>query len=180
MGLCWVRVFVFGDKIYVMVINVLYVALLSCPMQWHTPPVFFSMVIYILYVAFLSCPVQWHTPPVFFSMAVNILCVACLQCYGTHLLCFSAWSLISCMLLFSAVQRYGIHLLCFSACHSFPLFCHSQIADAMAYMEKENFIHRNLGARNILVGVQNRVKVAGFGMTRTKDDPDFNFRRGEC
>jgi hypothetical protein len=45
-------------------------------------------------------------------------------------------------------------------------------------MEKENFIHRNLGARNILVGTQNRVKVAGFGMTRTKDDPDFNFRRG--
>lgn len=48
----------------------------------------------------------------------------------------------------------------------------------MAYMEKENFIHRNLGARNILMGEQNRVKVAGFGMTRTKDDPDFNFRRG--
>ena len=92
----------------------------------------YVMVIYILYVTFLSCPVQWHMPPVF------------------------------------------------SACHSFPLFCHSQIADAMAYMEKENFIHRNLGARNILVGVQNRVKVAGFGMTRTKDDPDFNFRRGEC
>ena len=60
------------------------------------------------------------------------------------------------------------------------IFTFAQIADAMAYMEKENFIHRNLGARNILVGIQNRVKVAGFGMTRTKDDPDFNFRRGEC
>ncbi|PVD18616.1 hypothetical protein C0Q70_21166 [Pomacea canaliculata] len=58
------------------------------------------------------------------------------------------------------------------------IYIGAQIADAMAYMEKENFIHRNLGARNILVGEQNRVKVAGFGMTRTKDDPDFNFRRG--
>ncbi|RUS84391.1 hypothetical protein EGW08_007853 [Elysia chlorotica] len=54
----------------------------------------------------------------------------------------------------------------------------AQIADAMAYMEKEKFVHRNLGARNILVGEQNRVKVAGFGMTKAVDDPDFNFRRG--
>lgn len=58
------------------------------------------------------------------------------------------------------------------------IYIGAQIADAMAYMEKEGFIHRNLGARNILVGLQNRVKVAGCGMTRTKDDPDFNFRRG--
>ncbi|KAL8574212.1 hypothetical protein ACOMHN_066395 [Nucella lapillus] len=58
------------------------------------------------------------------------------------------------------------------------IYIGAQIADAMAYMEKENFIHRNLGARNILVGQQNKVKVAGFGMTRTKDDPDFNLRKG--
>ncbi|KAL3848375.1 hypothetical protein ACJMK2_019237 [Sinanodonta woodiana] len=54
----------------------------------------------------------------------------------------------------------------------------AQIADGMAYMEKEKFIHRNLGARNILVGEQNKVKIAGFGMTKCADDPDFNFRRG--
>lgn len=48
----------------------------------------------------------------------------------------------------------------------------------MAYMEKEKFVHRNLGARNILVGEHNKVKVAGFGMTKAMDDPDFNFRRG--
>lgn len=52
------------------------------------------------------------------------------------------------------------------------------MADALAYMEKEKFIHRNLGARNILVGEHNKVKVAGFGMTKCADDPDFNFRRG--
>lgn len=45
-------------------------------------------------------------------------------------------------------------------------------------MEKEKFIHRNLGARNIIVGEQNKVKIAGFGMTKCADDPDFNFRRG--
>ncbi|XP_050417881.1 tyrosine-protein kinase SRK2 isoform X2 [Patella vulgata] len=54
----------------------------------------------------------------------------------------------------------------------------AQIADAMAYMEKERFVHRNLGARNILVGEQNRVKIAGFGMTKATNNPDFNFRRG--
>lgn len=45
-------------------------------------------------------------------------------------------------------------------------------------MEKEKFVHRNLGARNILVGDMNVVKIAGFGMTKVVDDPDFNFRRG--
>ena len=54
-----------------------------------------------------------------------------------------------------------------------------QIADGLAYMEKEKFIHRNLGARNILVGEKNKVKIAGFGMTKCADDPDFNFRRGK-
>ena len=46
-------------------------------------------------------------------------------------------------------------------------------------MEKEKFVHRNLGARNILVGDGNNVKIAGFGMTKVVDDPDFNFRRGK-
>jgi len=46
-------------------------------------------------------------------------------------------------------------------------------------LEKEQFIHRNIGARNILVGEQNKVKVAGFGMTKCADNPDFNFRRGK-
>lgn len=59
------------------------------------------------------------------------------------------------------------------------MFVLLQVADALAYMEKEKFIHRNIGARNILVGEQNKVKVAGFGMTKCADDPDFNFRRGE-
>lgn len=53
-----------------------------------------------------------------------------------------------------------------------------QIAEGMAFLEKEHFVHRNLGARNILVGERNVVKIAGFGMAKVQDDPDFNFRRG--
>ncbi|XP_069104674.1 proto-oncogene tyrosine-protein kinase Yrk-like isoform X2 [Argopecten irradians] len=58
------------------------------------------------------------------------------------------------------------------------LWIATQIAEGMTYMEKEKFVHRNLGARNILVGDMNVVKIAGFGMTKLVDDPDFNFRRG--
>ncbi|XP_076098947.1 tyrosine-protein kinase Fyn-like isoform X2 [Mytilus galloprovincialis] len=58
------------------------------------------------------------------------------------------------------------------------LWIAAQIAEGMCYMEKEKFVHRNLGARNILVGEGNNVKIAGLGMTKVVDDPDFNFRRG--
>ena len=36
----------------------------------------------------------------------------------------------------------------------------------MAYLECENFVHRDLRAANILVGEGNTVKVADFGLAR--------------
>jgi serine/threonine protein kinase len=51
----------------------------------------------------------------------------------------------------------------------------------MAYLEQEKFIHRDLRAANVLVGDNNLVKVADFGMARflapqdpADDDEDAN------
>uniref|UniRef100_H2YT88 non-specific protein-tyrosine kinase n=1 Tax=Ciona savignyi TaxID=51511 RepID=H2YT88_CIOSA len=42
----------------------------------------------------------------------------------------------------------------------------AQIASGMAYLETNNYIYRDLAARNILVGKNNCVKVADFGLAR--------------
>ncbi|KAL8596170.1 hypothetical protein ACOMHN_021210 [Nucella lapillus] len=49
----------------------------------------------------------------------------------------------------------------------------AQIAEAMAYLETENFLHRDLRAANILVGEHHNVKVADFGLARILQEEDI-------
>ena len=54
----------------------------------------------------------------------------------------------------------------------------AQIAAGMAYLEMQNYIHRDLTARNILVGENNIVKVADFGLARLIADDEYNAHEG--
>lgn len=48
----------------------------------------------------------------------------------------------------------------------------------MAYMERMNYIHRDLRAANILVGEQLVCKIADFGLARLIEDNEYNPRQG--
>ena len=48
----------------------------------------------------------------------------------------------------------------------------------MAYLEQHSYIHRDLTARNILVGEGNVCKVAGFDMARIIQEDIYNSREG--
>jgi serine/threonine protein kinase len=41
-----------------------------------------------------------------------------------------------------------------------------QVADGMAYLESQNYVHRDLRSANILVGENNVIKIADFGLVR--------------
>uniref|UniRef100_A0A2K5YPY2 Tyrosine-protein kinase n=1 Tax=Mandrillus leucophaeus TaxID=9568 RepID=A0A2K5YPY2_MANLE len=54
----------------------------------------------------------------------------------------------------------------------------AQIADGMAYIERMNYIHRDLRAANILVGENLVGKIADFGLARLIEDNEYTARQG--
>ena len=53
-----------------------------------------------------------------------------------------------------------------------------QVASGMSYLEEQNFIHRDVRAANMLVGKNNTVKVADFGLARVVEDDEYTAHAG--
>ncbi|XP_075709547.1 tyrosine-protein kinase Fgr [Rhinoderma darwinii] len=54
----------------------------------------------------------------------------------------------------------------------------AQISSGMAYIERMNYIHRDLRAANILVGNNLICKIADFGLARLIEDNEYTARQG--
>nr|XP_057924373.1 tyrosine-protein kinase Lyn isoform X1 [Doryrhamphus excisus] len=54
----------------------------------------------------------------------------------------------------------------------------AQISEGMAYIEKKNYIHRDLRAANVLVSENLLCKIADFGLARVISDDEYTAREG--
>lgn len=85
-----------------------------------------------------------------------------------------------------AIQLFSIpsnsHFYFFYVISASPLaffsFCFLQIAEGMAFIEKRNYIHRDLRAANILVSAILVCKIADFGLARVIEDNEYTAREG--
>ena len=66
----------------------------------------------------------------------------------------------------------------FLRCIATDLFLITQVAAGMAYIEQNNYIHRDVRAANILVGKNQICKVADFGLARLIEDDEYNAHQG--
>ena len=53
-----------------------------------------------------------------------------------------------------------------------------QVASGMAYLESQHYSHCDLAARNVLVGEENIVKIADFGLARLINDDEYGAKEG--
>lgn len=54
-----------------------------------------------------------------------------------------------------------------------------QIAEGMAFIERKNYIHRDLRAANVLVSESLLCKIADFGLARVIEDDEYSAREGK-
>lgn len=63
--------------------------------------------------------------------------------------------------------RHNLHCVC------------KQVADAMAYVEKMNCIHRDIAARNVFMKDDRTVKLGDFGLSRSLSSSYYQASNGK-